>query len=186
MNWEAEMIIGITGGSGTGKSTLSHLLNGVVVDADKVYHELLETNDSLKAELIDEFGTCNRKNLASIVFTDKIKLQKLDSITFKYILSAIEGKIKSVENVVLDATLLFESGLDAKCDVTIAIIAKKDLRIRRIMERDRLTNEQAEKRINAQKPDEFYIKSADHIVHNNGGDLTLLVDRFKKEILLQK
>ena len=177
------MIIGITGGSGTGKSSLANLLGYEVIDADCEYHKLFAENHELKNELIDRFGTCKRKELADIVFSDKSKLEKLNEITFKYVLAAIGEKIppKGDSIIVIDAPLLFESGLDQRCDFTIAVLAGYELRIKRIMERDNLSRENAKMRINAQKPDEFYIKSADHIVTNDG-DLRATARKLKDRI----
>ena len=176
------MVIGVTGGSGTGKSSLAALLGYEVIDADSVYHELLAESEDLKAELTNCFGTCERKEMASIVFADKSKLEELNSITFKYILAAIESRIPPNGNVVIDASVLFELGLGEKCDLTIAVLARNDLRIQRIMERDGLSREKAEMRVNAQKPDEYFIKSADHVVHNNGEDLTDTLRKLKGRI----
>ena len=176
------MIIGVTGGSGTGKSSLAALLGYEVIDADRVYHELLAENKDLKAELIGCFGTCERKEMASIVFSDKSKLEELNSITFKYILAAIESRIPQKGDVVIDASVLFELGLGEKCDFTIAVLARNDLRINRIMERDGISREKAEMRVNAQKPDEYFIKSADHVVHNNGEDMAKTARKLKDMI----
>jgi dephospho-CoA kinase len=165
------MIIGITGGSGSGKSSLARLLGCKVIDADKIYRRLLETNGELRAELTAEFGTCEREGIAGIVFSDKEKLQRLNDITFKYTLAAIEAEIPPQGGAVIDAPLLFESGLDSRCDATVAVIAEKPIRIKRIMERDGLTSEQAEARVNARKPDEFFIKKADYTVRSDCGCL---------------
>lgn len=174
------MVIGITGGSGTGKSSLANLLGHEVIDADRLYHKIFGENDELKNELTGRFGTCRRNELADIVFADKEKLDGLNAITFKYVLAAIEEKISGKGDIVIDAPLLFESGLNEKCDLTIAVLARNDLRIKRIMDRDHLSREKAEMRINAQKPDEFYINNADYIVNNNGEDLTDAAFKFMK------
>ena len=173
------MIIGITGGSGTGKSSIARMLGFDVIDADKLYHELLAVNTTLQAELTEEFGTCDREGLAKIVFADRKELRKLNTITFKYSLAAIESKIPPGGDVVIDAPLLFESGLAAKCDVTVAVLASKDVRIKRIMERDGLTSEQAQTRINAQKSNDFFINNADIVIQNNDDDLPQTVSALK-------
>ena len=166
------VIIGITGGSGTGKSSLAGLLGHEVIDADRLYHRIFEENTDLKNELVRRFGTCERKELADIVFADKNKLDELNAVTFGYIMPAIEEKILPGRDVVIDAPLLFESGLDKKCDFTVAVLARRDVRIKRIMARDALSQSKAELRIDAQKPDEFYAERADCVVANNDGDLT--------------
>jgi pantetheine-phosphate adenylyltransferase len=106
-------------------------------------------------------------------------LEKLNEITFKYTLAAIEERLPKSGSVVIDAPLLFESGLDTKCDVTIAVLARLNVRVKRIMGRDNITEEQALIRINAQKSDDFFIKSADYVVNNNGEDLTHAVVKLK-------
>jgi len=179
------VIIGVTGGSGSGKSSFASLLGYELIDADNVYHTLLSENDMLKKELTDLFGSYERKDIASIVFTDDAKLEKLNIITFKYTVAAIVDKIPSNGNAVIDAPLLFESGLDKTCDVTIAVLAKKTLRIQRIMARDAISREQAETRINAQKPDAFYIKNADYIIHNNGDDMINAAYELKEKLVLK-
>ena len=173
------MIIGITGGSGTGKSSLAGLLGCEVIDADRVYHKILGENIELKNELAGRFGSCERKELADMVFADPNKLDELNSVTFKYVLAAIEEKISGKGDIAIDAPLLFESGLNEKCDFTAAVLARNDLRIKRIMDRDNLSEEKAKMRINAQKPDEYYIKKADLILENNGEDLTDAAQKLK-------
>jgi|GEM_PF-124582 len=163
------MIIGITGGSGTGKSSLAQALGRRVVNVDALYHELLETNEALRGELTAAFGTCVRKELAAIVFSDAAKLRVLDGIAAKYMIEAVNQALADgVGDVIIDAAVLFELGLEAKCDVTVAVLARHDLRVARVMARDGLTAERAAARIDAQKPDDFYVKSADIVVQNNG------------------
>lgn len=166
------MIIGITGGSGVGKTLIAKNLEGYsLIDVDQIYHKLLASDQKLNSELTHTFGTADRKKLASIVFPNPDQLQKLNSITFKYILSAVQSELANHSNAIIDATILFESGLSAKCDKTVAVLADKDTRIKRIMERDNLSQADAEMRISAQQPDEFFIKSADIIIHNNTNDI---------------
>ncbi|MCL1794850.1 MAG: dephospho-CoA kinase [Oscillospiraceae bacterium] len=176
------MIIGITGGSGTGKSSLANLLELEVINADCVYHKIFRENNELKNELAERFGACGRKELADIVFADRAKLEELNLVTFKYVLSAIERMILGKSSIVIDAPLLFESGLGEKCDFTVAVLAEKELRIKRIMDRDNLSRIKAEMRINAQKPDAYYITRADCLVYNNDGDLMEAARKLKKRI----
>jgi pantetheine-phosphate adenylyltransferase/dephospho-CoA kinase len=176
------MVIGITGGSGTGKSDIANLLGGTVIDVDKVYHGLLENNDNLRHELLTAFGTCERRELAGIVFNDESKLHILNGIASKYMADAVRGRLASaVGDVVIDAAVLFETGLDGDCDVTAAVLARQDVRVSRIMARDNLTLEQAKERIKAQKSDDYYAKSADIVIHNNG-DLLHAVEVLKERL----
>ncbi|MDR0930200.1 MAG: pantetheine-phosphate adenylyltransferase [Clostridiales bacterium] len=170
------MIIGITGGSGSGKSTLSRELakrGFTVIDADKEYHHLQENDLELRQELIDNFGTAERAQLRNIVFADKEKASLLREVTYKHITKAIDKKLALGGDIVLDASGLFESGYDAKCDKTIAVLANREVRINRLLLRDGLTRQAILSRLQAQPSDEFYTKSADIIVNNNGNGFNI-------------
>lgn len=174
------IIIGITGGSGCGKTTVSNILsnNGVdVVDCDLVARKIVEPNEPalneinsyFGSEYIKEDGTLDRKKLASLVFSDSEKLLKLNEITHKYVEEYIDLYIKNSnsEIVGLDAAALIESGIYKKCDYLISVLADKKTRTERIIKRDMLSKEEATSRINAQKNDTFYIEKSDYIVYNN-------------------
>ena len=171
-------IIGITGGSGGGKTTVTKILKkygAEILDADITAREVVMPGKPALKEIksqwesVVEDGILNRKALAKIVFNDETELHKLNSITHKYIIDEINKKIKESSALifVIDAIALFESGLSKLCDITICVIADKDTRIARIMERDNLNKQEAEERINAQKDDSFYIDSSDFTVYNN-------------------
>ena len=174
-------VIGITGGSGTGKTILLHVLEkkGVLaLDCDKVYHELLIVNDMMRREIDDCFpgvlvnGLIDRKKLGKIVFSDKQALQKLSGVTHKYILDNVkkrlaEWKEQGGKVAAMDAVALFESGANEMCDITVGVISPYDSRILRIMERDSIARSKAAKRINAQKPDSFYAENCDVILENS-------------------
>lgn len=175
------IIIGITGGSGCGKTTVSQLLlqNGVdVIDCDLVARKIVEPDmpalDEIKnyfgTEYINKDGTLNRKKLASVVFNSSEKLLKLNEITHKYVKEYIDSYIeKSMADFVgIDAAALIESGIYKQCDYVISVLADKELRKERIMIRDSLSEDEASERINSQKNDEFYIEKSDYIVYNNG------------------
>lgn len=179
------MIIGLTGGSGAGKSTIARLLGGAVITSDKVYHELLSTDKGLQSELIERFGTYDRSELRSMVFGNNRGLLKdLESITHKYIVKGIEEKIKSLKDelIVIDAAIvLVKTDLNYTCDKVIAIMADRAVRAYRIMARDGLTKEDAEARINAQPKDEIYLDKADAVVYNDG-EIKKVVNEIKKLI----
>ena len=176
-------IIGLTGGSGAGKSTVCNEFmkyNAAVLDADKSYFELCESCtpmlNKLQSVFIDAFntdGTLNRKKLGEIVFNDKEKLDTLNAITHPYILQTatdffINADKSGIDLCVYDAPLLFEAGADALCDINIAVLADKDIRIKRIMSRDGISREYASKRIASQHSDEWYREHCDFCIVNNG------------------
>lgn len=179
------MIVGLTGQTGAGKSTVSDYLreNGMaVIDADKVAREVVETGSACIADIALEFGceyinadgTLNRKKMAKTVFTDKAKLKKLNALMFPYIIrhlcEEIERNRKEGEGIiVLDAPTLFESGADRECDYVVSVIADEQSRKERIIRRDGLTQQEAQERISAQHDEEYYKSRSDEILENNEG-----------------
>jgi dephospho-CoA kinase len=180
-------IVGLTGGSGTGKSTVARVFEEygfAVIDADKAYASLVKAGQPCLLEIEKAFkgvvlqnGELNRKALSEIVFSDPQKLKQLGEITHPFVLELLEHKIKLLEQkgfeiVVVDAAALFESGFDSRCDMVVAVTAPKDARISRIISRDGISRELAEKRIESQKTDGFYTRSS--LVICNDGDLLSL------------
>ncbi len=159
------MILGITGGSGSGKTTLlkaAERMGATIIDCDALYHELLNTNDAMLADLKGHFpvafegGTFDRKKLGSIVFADEKKLQQLNKITHHHVAKEVERILRNCPNAAIDAIGLFESGLAKKCDVTVAVTAPEEVRIERLMRRDGVSRDYAISRIRAQRdPAEF-------------------------------
>ena len=172
------MIIGITGGTGSGKSTLLHLiedLGGLVLDCDAIYHELLQTDTALLSAIELRFpgtvtdGSLDRKKLGAIVFADKNALQELNHITHAAVKQEVLRRLASKPNLVaIDAIGLFEGELDSLCDVTVAIIAPAEDRIRRIMARDGISEEYAHSRIAAQHTDDWFASRCGYVLENNG------------------
>jgi len=178
-------IIGITGPSGAGKSICADLcrkLSFPVFDADAVYHSVIVPPSPCLDELRDRFGpavfncdgTLCRKKLAEIVFSDKSRvLQKeLNAITHRYVLDAIRHGIESQRKkgapaVFVDAPLLIESGFHSECDAVITILSDRKIRLQRIMSRDGISQEDAQRRIDAQPDDAFYQKSSDYVIYND-------------------
>ncbi len=172
------MIIGITGGTGCGKTTALQAiaaLGGVIIDCDKVYHRLLETDKALLREIEIRFPgtviaeTLDRKALASIVFSDPEALSALNAITHR----AVREKVIEILNTkpklaAIDAIELFDGGLAELCDVTVAVAAPTEDRIQRLMQRDKLTEQQAKMRIAAQKSEQYFREKCDHILENTG------------------
>ena len=171
-------IIGITGGTGAGKTSALRALEALgalVLDCDAIYHELLSDNTGLKSELGTRFsgvlrdGIVDRKALGGIVFGDPDALLELNSITHKYISGEIERRINDWQEkggtvAAIDAIALIESGRAKKCDIVVGVIAPPETRLSRIMQRDGIAREQAEMRINAQKPDAFFMENCDFIL----------------------
>lgn len=186
-------IIGITGKSGAGKTTVTKYLKKYdteIIDADIIAREIVKSGMPALAEIEKEWedvvenGALNRRALAKIVFNDARQLHKLNTITHKYIVEEIKQRIKksNAEIFIIDAIALFESGLSDLCDVTVCVTANKDTRLKRIMARDNLAKVEAEDRINAQKSDEFYENRADFVIYNNETESNLeeVADRIIK------
>lgn len=174
------MIIGITGSSGAGKSTACEILSEKydieIIDADKIARKLTDTNKDYLNEIVSKFGddillpdgTLNRKKLANIIYTDRDKRYLLNSCTFKYIKKEVKDRIKEGKNFAIDAPLLMECKLEKLCDITIAVIAtnRRD-QLNRIIKRDNISEDDANKRLNAQKPNKFYTSHCDYIILND-------------------
>ena len=172
------MIIGITGGTGCGKTTLLHVIReqgGIVLDCDEIYHRLLQTDTDLLAAIEARFpgtvenGALQRKKLGAIVFADKAALKDLSRITYRFILPAIEKELSQPGDLkAIDAIGLFEGKLDRLCDVTVAVTAPEECRIARLMARDQISEEYARSRIAAQKPQSEFAAACDQILVNDG------------------
>lgn len=173
-------IIGVTGSSGAGKDTLCEILenkyNAEIIDADKIARKLSKKGTMYLKSIVDCFGSniinrqgeLNRKKLASIIFEDEKKREELNKLTFIYVVDEIKRQINKLKKdiIVVNAPLLFESNLNQICDFVIAIIADRDIQIERIMQRDSLSKEEAEKRLNMQNTNDFFEENADYIIYN--------------------
>ncbi len=179
------MVIGLTGQTGAGKSTVSYILNqkeGIkVIDCDKLARTVVVNGSECLVKLaiefspliIDEDGSLNRKKLAEIVFSDHEKLNKMNDIMFPYIIDEIKNQVEQYKNegvkaIVIDAPTLFESGCDKFCDLIVVVVADETIRFARILERDNITPEMATTRMNSQFTQEFFMKHADYIIDNSG------------------
>ena len=170
------MIIGITGGSGCGKTTLLNVIRdrgGLVLDCDAIYHGLLTTDKSMLSAIdarfpgVIEDGILNRKKLGAIVFADKQALLDLNAITHGAIKAEIVRRLAEKPALAaIDAIALFEGGLSELCDATVAVCAPREDRVRRLMDRDGITREYAENRINAQKSESWFREMCDHTLYN--------------------
>ena len=172
------MIIGITGGSGSGKTTLLKLLEeqgALVLDCDAVYHELLKTDREMLSAIEARFpgtvenGALQRKKLGAIVFADPQALLDLNAITHAAVKKEVLRQLETApKHCAIDAIGLFEGGLAELCDLTVAVTAPTEDRVRRIMARDGIPEDYARSRIAAQHPDEWFRERCDHILENNG------------------
>ena len=186
--------LGITGGCGCGKTTVSDIIrnNGIdVIDADIAARLIVEPgkpalNEIKKyfgQEYITENGMLDRKKMGALVFSVPEKRLLLNKITHKYISEYIEEYINNYSGDIIgiDGAVLIESGIGVRCDYILSVLAKKEERIKRITARDGISCEEAKKRIESQKNDEFYIENSDYIVYNNS-ERGKLVNQIKKII----
>ena len=177
------MIIGITGSSGAGKSTVCEILEmsyqAKIIDADEIARRLSYQNDAYLGEIVASFGAeillntgeLNRRKLADIIYKSLEKRKALNAITFKYITAEIQREIEQAQEklIIIDAPLLFEANLQRLCNVTVAVITRnQETQISRIMERDAITKEQAMNRLKAQHPNEFYVSKCNYSIVNEG------------------
>ena len=175
-------IIGITGGTGGGKTTALNELErrgALLIDCDAVYHRMLETDRPMLDEIEKYFpgavidGKLDRKALGAVVFTDEEALRDLNIITHRHINLEIrrilrEHAMNGGTLAAIDAIELFSSGLAKCCTATVGVIADRDVRISRIMRRDGISREYAMMRVNAQRPNEYFIQKCSLVLENNG------------------
>ena len=187
-------IIGITGPTGAGKTTALRALadlGACVIDADAVYHQLLEESAPMRealtarfgASILDDGGKIDRKRLGNLVFGDPAALADLNAITHRF----VEEEIARLEAqaaregrpaVAIDAIALIESGVADRCDAVVGVLAPRELRVRRIMAREGIPEDYARRRVEAQREDEFYRTSCGYLLENNGeGDEAAFADR---------
>ena len=158
--------VGITGGIGSGKSTVCRMLaeRGVALyDADSRAKELMSTSEALRSKLIENFGAetfnadgLNRQYLAAKVFNDAEQLHLLNSLVHPAVIADFEAWAESQEGqyVVFESAILFEAGLEDRVDVVVAVMAPETVRVERVMARDGHTREQVVARIKNQMSDD--------------------------------
>ena len=191
-------IIGLTGPTGSGKTTFSDLAQkrGIFcIDADKTARRATEPGQPALTGLSREFGediinpdgSLNRALTAERAFASKEATLRLNEITLPHIVREIDKEIESCGDkyILLDAPTLFESGADGICDVTVAVLAGRKLREARIKQRDGLNSKAAKLRLDAGKPDEFYFHRCRYVITNDGDleNFTCEIDRLLDKIL---
>ena len=172
------MILGITGGTGCGKTTLLNVLKergAVVLDCDAIYHELLTRDASLLAAIEERFpgtvedGVLQRKKLGNLVFSDKNALLDLNRITHAAVKREVLRRLgEKPALAAIDAIALFEGGLAGLCDVTVAVTAPVEDRVRRLMRRDDIPEDYARRRIAAQPEESWFREKCGFVLENTG------------------
>lgn len=174
-----KIIIGLCGCTGSGKSTVATLFamyGAYIIDCDNIAHNVTKKDTECFTEIVDHFGSdivkedgnLNRKALANIIFEKSDEKKVLEEITHKYILEDVFKEINSHDELILvDAPLLFESGLDSWCNYTIVVTADEKVRLKRIMSRDDIDEELALKRIKSQTEEKDLVSRCDFVIHNN-------------------
>ena len=175
-------ILGITGPTGAGKTTLLReveKLGGGVIDCDAVYHELLKSDTALQnrleqafGPLRDQAGAIDRKKLGAVVFHDPEKLETLNSIAWEAVVARTGELAEAYREqgralAAVDAIALLECPLKELCQLTVAVLAPPEVRVRRIMAREGISQDYAWARVKAQKPDEYFIQSCDYTLTND-------------------
>lgn len=187
-----KFIFGITGGSGTGKTTVSKIfeeLGAEVIDCDKVSRIVTAVGGECLRELESEFGrgiinkdgTLNRRLLGEIVFSDPVKLKILNAVTHKYIYEYVADLIERSSSAIIgiDGAVIIGSDVEKLCCAMVSVLSDREKRVFRIMERDGISKNMAEDRISSQKIDNFYIEKSDYLIYNNN-TLSMLKSEVKE------
>ena len=194
--------VGISGGIGSGKSMASsHFkkLGAYVFDADKEAKKLVEKNEKIQQQLIEEFGSdiqnpdkmISNKKLARVAFSSEDNQAVLNAIIHPFVFDAIDERFKKISGMgkysmfVVDAALIYESGLDQHLDYVIIVTAKYKHRLQHALERGNLSSEDVIRRMELQLPEESKVGMADSVINNNGTlqDLKRQVDEIFKELI---
>ena len=190
------LIVGITGPTGAGKTSALRAvrkMGGAVLDCDAIYHEMLKTNAELRQALTDTFGPVfdknglDRQKLGKIVFGDSAELEKLNGIIYEFLPRELERRMAAyglAPIIAVDAINLIESGLCKLCNRTVAVLAPKEDRIKRIMARDNISEEYARLRVEAQKDDSFYRENCTDVLINNAGTVSVFEEMAYATLLI--
>lgn len=174
-------LIGLTGQTGAGKSVVAQYLwqrGFSVLNADKMVADVYrESPVCLKAvaacfgsDILKEDGSLDRPLLAKRAFSSPENTALLGKLVHPFVIAETLRLLKAQEGLVLlDAPQLFESDMDVLCDCTVCVTAPEEIRLKRILERDRITEEQARERMKAQLDEAFFREHTDHLIENNSG-----------------
>ncbi len=196
---DAMTLVGITGGTGCGKTTALNVLRkmgALIVDADEVYHYLCRESAGMREELVSRFGNVykegvlDRKALGAIVFADSEALKDLNKITHKYVSEEIEARLeRHAMNggtlAAIDAIALLEGRFAKRTAFNVAITAPTEARVERLLKREGITEEYARSRIAAQRPNEYFEENCDYTLHNGGSreEFECVCNKFFMEVL---
>jgi dephospho-CoA kinase len=177
--------VGITGGIGSGKSTVAKIFTALgvpVFDADAAAKQIMETDSHVKQQIVHVFGekaytnnALNRKHLAAIVFTDNYYLEKLNSIVHPAAIQAADNwaKTQNAPYVLKEAALIFEAGSGKNLDYIIGVYAPDALRIKRVMEREGVLREAVLQRMSKQINQQLKMKLCNFIIRNNEKEMVI-------------
>lgn len=185
--------VGITGGSGSGKTTALLAMKkrgALIIDCDEVYHRLLSENAEMLGSIAESFpgtvvdGVLQRQMLGGIVFSDAAKLEKLNDITCRYVCNEVvrmlrEWAMNGGKCAAIDAVNLISARLTQLCRLTVGVVAEPSVRIKRIVQRDNISEEYAAMRLAAQRPDSYYYDNCDAVIENNG-DIFEFEEKFNR------
>ena len=188
------LVIGLTGGIASGKSTVSNMLKEMaipVIDADVEARLAVEKGEPAYQKIIAEFGDdillpsgeIDRVKLGSIIFHNAEKRQLLNGIVHPEVRKRMNNQVEAArargeQVIVLDIPLLFESKLTHMVEKTIVVYVDRDIQLKRLMERNALSHEDAEARIKSQMPLSDKVPLADAVINNNGA-----IEDTKKQVI---
>lgn len=202
-------VVGLTGGIGSGKSTVARLLaerGAIVIDADQVAREIVEPGEPALAEIAAHFGAevltedgaLDRPALAAIVFNDADARRDLEAITHPRIGDRIVARLAEIRLgersdgasrvVVLDHPLLVETGTTQACDDVIVVTAPEEVRVQRLVDQRGMDESDARARIAAQADDATRVAAATHVIDNSGdvSELQVALERLAAELGLDE
>ncbi len=193
------IVIGLTGQSGSGKTTVCHTFEDEgfdIINADLIAREVTQKGTDCSKAIYDKFpyfftdGILDRAKTAKYVFNDKELLEEYSSVIYPFIIERIDSKIKQFKEngskfILLDAPTLFEAGADKLCDMIVCVITDEALRAKRIALRDNIDYDMIKSRFSSQHNDSFYINRSDFVITNNS-TYADLVDKSKETARLIK